>query len=42
MFNLLDWPAAVIPTGLCVDETDVAPYPEPENAEERHLAETCE
>jgi hypothetical protein len=42
MFNLLDWPAAVIPTGLSVDESDIEQYPSPENDDERHLSMTCE
>lgn len=42
MWNMLDWPAAVFPTGLFVGAEDDVPHPEPRNAEEKHLYETCE
>lgn len=41
MWNLLDWPAAVFPTGLSVGEQDREDYPEPNNEDERHLYATC-
>lgn len=43
MFNLLDWPAAVLPTGLAVDaKLDAEEFSAPRNEQERHLFETCE
>jgi amidase len=42
MFNLLDWPAAVLPSGLAVDaELDAEDFPAPRNEQERHLFATC-
>ena len=41
MWNLMDWPAAVFPTGLFVGEEDVEEYPQPKNEHEKHLYETC-
>jgi Asp-tRNA(Asn)/Glu-tRNA(Gln) amidotransferase A subunit family amidase len=43
MFNLLDWPGAVFPTGLVVDSSvDQDPADSvPKNEDERHLFETC-
>ena len=42
MWNLLDWPAAVLPTGLFVRAEDGEVFPEPRNEHEKHLYETCE
>jgi Asp-tRNA(Asn)/Glu-tRNA(Gln) amidotransferase A subunit family amidase len=41
MWNLLDWPAAVFPTGLFVGQEDEEVFPESRNEHERHLYETC-
>lgn len=45
MWNLLDWPAAVFPTGLYVEEGDdhqSLTVEEARNADEEHLYRTCE
>jgi amidase len=42
MWNMMDWPAAVFPTGLFVDDGDTEVFPEPKNEHERHLYDTCE
>jgi Asp-tRNA(Asn)/Glu-tRNA(Gln) amidotransferase A subunit family amidase len=43
MWNLLDWPAAVFPTGLRVEETDDdMREEEARNEDEAHLYRTCE
>ena len=41
LFNLIDWPAAVFPTGLFVDPKLDVPEVEPRNEDERHLYKTC-
>lgn len=45
LFNLIDWPAAVFPTGLHVDpKLDLKGDQgiEPRNQDEEHLYKTCE
>jgi len=42
MWNLLDWPGAVFPTGLFVGEEDEEDYPAARNEHEKHLYSTCE
>jgi amidase len=44
LFNLIDWPAAVFPTGLSVDpKFDIGDdQVKPKNEDEEHLYKTCE
>lgn len=45
LFNLLDWPGAVFPTGLFVDpklDVEADEKVEPRNEDEEHLYKTCE